>query len=443
MIGANVVGVPPIEARPWSRAIAWLVFLAPFFFLTYAAANAVAVSRSHVPSIVFAWERHIPFLGWMIVPYWSIDVFYAASLFVCSTRVELARLGRRLVTAQIAAVVCFIFLPLRFTFERPETYGAAGALFSVLTTFDKPFNPAPSLHIALLVIIWPPYAKHVPGATRWLLHAWFILVGLSVVTTYQHHFLDVPTGALLGFFCLWLWPESGRSAIVDAGLSNDRTRLVVASRYAAAAALLGALALWLRGVGLWLLWPAVSLTLVAANYAVFGPRGFQKGTDGRMNLGARLLLAPYLVAAFVNSRSWTRRESEPVAISDSVWLGRIPRASEAASFAAVVDLCAELPGASTPRAWTCVPMLDLVAPQPAQLREAAASIERGRASGPVLVCCALGYSRAAATIATWLMTTRSAHSVAEAVEKVRQARPRIVIDTTLCDAIAIAAELGA
>src|SRR5206468_9756177 len=107
MIGANVVGVPPIEARPWGRAVAWLVFLAPFFFLTYAAANAVAVSRSHVPSIVFAWERHIPFLGWMIVPYWSIDVFYAASLFICSTRVELARLGRRLVTAQIAAVVCF------------------------------------------------------------------------------------------------------------------------------------------------------------------------------------------------------------------------------------------------------------------------------------------------------------------------------------------------
>ena len=169
MIGADVPGVPPIDARPWGRAIAWLVFLAPFFFVTYGAANAIAVKRSYVPSIVFAWERHIPFLGWMIVPYWSIDLFYAASLFVCSTRAELAALVRRLVTAQIAAIVCFILFPLRFTFARPETYGTARTLFSVLTTFDKPFNQAPSLHIALLVIIWPLYARHVQGAARWLL----------------------------------------------------------------------------------------------------------------------------------------------------------------------------------------------------------------------------------------------------------------------------------
>ena len=78
------------------------------------------------------------------------------------------------------------------------------------------------------------------------------------------------------------------------------------------------------GAGLWLLWPAVSLLLVAANYAVFGPEGFQKDGNGRMSLAARLLLAPYLAAAFVNSRSWTRHEPAPVAIADGVWLGRIP-----------------------------------------------------------------------------------------------------------------------
>jgi protein-tyrosine phosphatase len=194
---------------------------------------------------------------------------------------------------------------------------------------------------------------------------------------------------------------------------------------------------------LWLFWPAISLTLVAANYAVFGPQGFQKNTDGRMSVAARMLLAPYLAAAFLNSRSWTREESAPVAIEDGVWLGRMPVANEAVSFGAVVDLCAELPGAATPATWTCVPMLDLVSPPPAQLRDAAASIERGRAAGPVLVCCALGYSRSAAAIATWLMTTRSARSATEAIDKVRQARPRIVIDSGLRAAIASAAEHGA
>ena len=88
-------------------------------------------------------------------------------------------------------------------------------------------------------------------------------------------------------------------------------------------------------------------------------------------------------------------------------------------------------------------MLDLVAPPAAQLRDAAASIERGRLSGPVLVCCALGYSRSAATVATWLLTSQLANSLSEAVDQVRAARPRIVIDPALRAVIALAAERSA
>ena len=245
------------------------------------------------------------------------------------------------------AVVCFILFPLEFTFRQPETDGLAGMLFAALTSFDKPFNQAPSLHIALLVILWRLYARHLPRLAQWPLHIWFALVGVSVLTTYQHHFFDIPTGALLGVFCLWLWPERETVRCRRQQLATDRRRLVLATRYLIGGGLIAALALWIGGAGLWLLWPAVSLGLVAANYAVLGPEGFQKDADGRMSLAARLLLAPYLAGAFVNSRAWTRHEPAPVAIGDGVWLGRIPLAREAAGFATVVDLCAELPGAAT------------------------------------------------------------------------------------------------
>ena len=72
-------------------------------------------------------------------------------------------------------------------------------------------------------------------------------------------------------------------------------------------------------------------------------------------------------------------------------------------------------------------MLDLVAPRPAHLRNAADCVERARPAGRVLVCCALGYSRSATAIVAWLLMTRRAASADEAIALVRKARPPIVI----------------
>lgn len=433
----SAVAQPPVLAfaeRPWRRAVAWGAFLGPFFYLTYGGANFFAASRSNVPSMVFDWEHAIPFLGWTIIPYWSINFFYAASLFLCITRQELDTHAKRLLTAQIVAVTCFILFPLRFTFAQPQTDGVAGFLFAALTSFDQPFNQAPSLHIALLVILWVFYVRHVPRWALWPLHVWFGLVGISVLTTYQHHFIDIPTGALLGFFCVWAWPERGPAPFTLLHWTSDKRRRVMALRYAGGAALAAVAALLSGGMGLWLLWLAVALLLVALNYAFIGSGGFQKDENGRLSLAAQALLAPYLIGAFINSRAWTRKAPQPVEIRDGVFLGRIPFGREAAEFAAVVDLCAELPSAAGQNGRS-FPMLDLVTPPVETLREAAQAIETARRSGPVLVCCALGYSRSAATVATWLLSTGRASSIETAILQVRRARPRIVLGDAHRDAI--------
>jgi membrane-associated phospholipid phosphatase len=93
--------------------------------------------------------------------------------------------------------------------------GAAGALFTLLAGFDKPFNQAPSLHIGLLVVLWAVYATRARGVWRWILHAWFALIGISVLTTYQHHLVDVPTGAAVGCFALFLFPVRRRARVAQ------------------------------------------------------------------------------------------------------------------------------------------------------------------------------------------------------------------------------------
>jgi protein-tyrosine phosphatase/membrane-associated phospholipid phosphatase len=420
----------------------WLLFLAPFFYLTYGTANWLASTRTDVGSFVFDWERSIPFLGWTIFPYWSINAFYGLSLFVCSTRDELDTHGKRLLTAQIVAVTFFVLIPLRFTFEKPELPGGfADFLFEALGAFDKPFNQAPSLHVALLVILWPFYERHVPRWAKIPLHVWFLLIGISVLTTYQHHFIDIPTGALLGLFCLWLWPDGGGSPLAGLRLTQDSRRRSLAFRYAAGAVILAALAIWLGGWGLWLLWPALSLALVALNYVAIGAAGFQKAPDGSMSLAARLLLAPYLLGAFINSRLWTRKDPKSAEVADGVHIGRIPSRIDANGFATIVDLSAELPRLSTKAKYQSLPVLDLTAPPPDLLVSAAELIERARVSGPVLVCCALGYSRSAAAIACWGARSGRFASIEEAESRIRRARPRIVLDDSARTAIVNAATL--
>ena len=410
--------------RPWRRALAWLAFLGPFFFASYGFANWMASRRSGVGAIVFGWERAIPFLPWTIVPYWSIDLLYAVSIFVCATRRELDRHAQRLLAVQLVSVGCFLAFPLRFSFDRPVASGVFGSLFTALGSFDKPFNQAPSLHISLLVVIWARLAAHFSARWRWALHAWMTLIGLSILTTYQHHFIDLPTGLLVGFFALWALPDEQPSPLRGLALAPDGTRRRLAMVYGVSAVAMG-LAVVAGGAWLWLCWPSLSLALVALNYAAVGARGFQKGNDGRLSAGTLGLLAPYVAGGWINSRLWTRRHPLPCEVVDDVWIGRIPARAEPR---AIVDLCAEIPcRAREASSYRSVPVLDLTVPDRLDLERAADAIEKARQRGPVLVCCALGYSRSAAAVVAWLLRTRRATTVHDAMSIVRAARPSVVL----------------
>lgn len=410
-------------------AVLWLLLLAPLFFGTYGFATWFTTQREDVGSLVFGWENHMPFWAWTIVPYWSIDLLYGLSLLLPDSREELKRHALRLLSAQLIAVSCFLIWPLRFTFARPELDGVFGWLFDVLAGFDKPFNQAPSLHIALLVILWTCYHRHLQGIWRGLMHAWFTLIGISVLTTYQHHFIDLPTGVLLGWLCVWLWPLEGPTPLYGTRLATGKKRWQLALYYLLGAAVFAIPAFYFGGIWLWLTWPASALLLVSLNYALLDAEGFQKRADGSLSPAARWLLAPYLAAAWLNSRLWTRNNPLPDQVLDDVWLGRIPTRRELkdSAFTAVFDLCAELSLDPGHVAYRTLPVLDLTAPTTAQCREAALAIESLRQYGPLLVCCALGYSRSATAVAAWLLHSGRASSVAEAFLLIQRARPGIVL----------------
>ena len=431
----------------WRAGLTWLAVLGPLFFLSYGFANHRAAAMPTVPSIVFDWERHIPLLPWTILPYWSIDLFYGLSLLICRSRKELMRHALRLLTAQIICISAFVLFPLQFSTPRPEVTGWAGELFSALADFDLPYNQAPSLHIVLLLILWDFYRRRLHGAAKGALHVWSTLIALSVLTTFQHHAIDIPAGLLAGALCLWLWPLQGPLLRWRWTPSPMRRRLAL---FYGSGALTLVLAAILGGTlqrAAWLLyWPALSLALVALCYAGLGPAGFQKRGDGRHSLAVRLLLWPYRGAAWFNARCWTRRlpASVPLSLDDknSLWMGRMPLPWEAdhQRFPRLVDVAAEL--AAGHRGTQSVGWLDLVEPSSAQLLAAAHAVQRVIAHGPVLVCCALGFSRSAAVVATWACVHGGCRGVEEAVARIRAARPEIVLAPALLRVIEQAVARG-
>lgn len=420
-----------LAQRPWKRAAAWLALLGPLFYAAYGFANWWAASRAVVPTLAFAWENSLPFWPWTIFPYWTINAFYALSLFLAHDRHTLDRHATRLLTATCLAVTCFVLWPLRFSFGQPDVSGAPALLFKALRGFDQPFNQAPSLHIALAVILWDWYRRLIDAPwARIVLHLWAFAICASVLTTWQHHFIDIPTGALLGLVCVWLWPLE-RVVSLPQGwrLARDPQRWKLAGCYAVGALVFLATAHAWGGIGLWLAWPAASLALVALNYAGLGARGFQMDARGRMRWGARWLFAPYRLGATVNARLWTRRLQASVEVAPGLRFGRIPTRAEweAAGRPRLVSLSAELqiPLADGAR---CVPMLDLVVPTAQCLQRTASVIEGQRRAGrTVWVCCALGFSRSAAAVVAWLRLHGTADSLVQAEGLVRKARPQIVL----------------
>jgi hypothetical protein len=426
---ARATSAQVAETRPWKEALLWVCLLGVFFFAAYGFSNHYTASRGDVGSLAFDWERGIPFWAWTIIPYWSIDLFYGLSLLVCATRKELRLQALRLALATVLCVAGFLLFPLRMSFERPPTDGLFGALFSLLGGFDLPYNQAPSLHVCLAIVLWDLYRRHAPRRLLLLVHVWSLLIVVSVLTTYQHHFIDVPAGAAAGLLCCYLVPWSGGGWFASGrAVFTCSARAAKLGAYYTLGAALFAGAACVRGGWAWLLlWPAAALACVAGGYLWAGPGVMRKNAAGRQDWTATWLLAPYRFVAAL-SRRWFLAGLPAAEVLPGLWIGGYPSALPAPN-CGVLDLCAEYPQALAVREGTpyrTVPMLDLVAPSEEELIAALAAVDDLRKQGPVLVHCALGLGRSATVAALWA-ATREKFTPAAALALVEAKRPGITL----------------
>ena len=365
-----------MKTKQFLSQLAALVVVAAIFYASYGATNALASARANVPEVYFAWERAVPFWAWSIVPYWSLNLLYALGFFLCRDAGEPARYVTQLLVAQMIATLFFIAFPLQMSWEKPAVSGFSGFLFSSLAAFDLPFNQAPSLHIILCVVVGAFYLRKARAV--WLkaaLVAWFVLIGFSVLTTYQHHFIDIPTGLAAGCFVLLVRPMDGEP--LSFAIAMEAARYKWAALYLGLAfmtlfaAILGA-KIWGAWM-LWLSWASLSFALVACGYAFLGAGVFAKNEQGRHAAAAKALLFPYLCVSRLNAIFWLRGRRLSDEILPGLYLGSVKQAGK---FDAVLDLAAEFERPGGAQIYASVPMLDMITPSADELKRGADELER-------------------------------------------------------------------
>jgi protein-tyrosine phosphatase/membrane-associated phospholipid phosphatase len=400
--------------------------LSVLFLVVYSGCNWITGQRSHVGSFYFEWERAIPFIPFMILPYMSIDLFFIAAPFLCRTEEELRIFSRRVIAAILIAGLCFLLFPLRFAFPRPHASGWLGSVFDWFRGVDLPFNLFPSLHAALLLLLFDVYARNLRGVLLWAVMSWFFLIALSPLLTYQHHVIDIVGGFVLAGYCFYLFRESSHAPPV---VVNRR----FGSYYAAGAAVVLIMGAIFWPWGALLLWPAIALGIVAVAYLSVGPSVFHK-TEGKLPWSTRFVLAPCLLGQYLSllyyrsqCRSWDK-------VTPQIWIGgklgcRSANKTLRSGIVAVLDLSAEFSEAKPFRKinYRNIPILDLTAPTQAQLVEIGKFIGTHSRNGAVYVHCKIGYSRSAAAVAAYLVMSGKVKTAEEAFAMIRRVRPSVVI----------------
>lgn len=423
------------------RRFAWLALCGPWFFLAYGFTNWFSAQRTDVGTWYYEWEKRVPFVPELIVPYWSLDLLFIGAWFLPKTRHELRLLGARIFTLITLSCVCFLLWPMKFDLPRPVPAGWTEPWFRLLHAGDLPFNLAPSLHIGLRAIFWITYGRHLRGWVRSAARWWFIVIGASTLLVWQHHLIDVVTGFLMAYAIVALLPDreaqpGPRGWLGNPGAASRR----LAQRYGAGAVVC-ALAALPGGGWLWWGWPACACALTALAYATDNPRWLQKHS-ATPTPAAEWILLPVTLLSRLWQWRWLRvspawREAAP-----GLFFGRRLTDSEARRFlaahpnCAVIDLTAEHMEAAPFREharYFPLPILDLTTPDAANCAAAAAIIREQLPRGPVFIHCLLGLGRSAHLAAAWLLASGRCATAEDAVKTIRAIEPRALIDpAALC-----------
>lgn len=397
----------------------WVLFMGALFFILYGAANQYASLTSH-PSFFMEWERHIPFVPSFIIPYMSSDVMFCIAFLLPQSRLELRILALRVLFIVALSVLIFTVSPLQFGFEKPKS-DQYQWLFGLLSA-DLPYNQLPSLHISFAIVLWMSMRAHLKNVfLKYAVALWLWLIVLSTLLVYQHHFIDLPTGALMGALAIALIRPNNR---LLEKFTTPRSLKVGLYYLGAAVLFLVAAFAYHSLIALWLFLSMMSVAIVYA----FGLNHLIAGKSSKASFWQWIVFAPYFIGTNLSWRWYKRKLPLMSHVEENVYFGRYPSLSEydvirSQGVTHAINLALEHQINRSALEQTRIPFLDLTIPCPEALHRVVMMIEDKKENG-VYVHCALGLSRSVMAISAWMLYR--GHTMEQIEERLNAVRPAYV-----------------
>lgn len=199
--------------RKLDDKVRFLIIFSVVFAIVYKFSLWYASSVTHTASFSFSFEKYIPFLPWTIIPYLSSGVFFCIVFFIIPTKEKLSIFFKRVILMTVLAGIAFVAFPMHYSFAKPTIENPLlNSLFWLLNGIDDPYNQSPSLHIAYAFAFWTVF-RDLKGKWKILSGFWLVMVGLSTLTTFQHHLIDIFAGSILAHLVYIIVPAQPKSAM--------------------------------------------------------------------------------------------------------------------------------------------------------------------------------------------------------------------------------------
>ncbi len=161
----------------------WIV--AVFYFI-------IPFIRSSIecPVWVYYFDQFIPFLGWMIVPYYSYYIMFIIPPFIIKDYKKLKLLTNLLIGVSLFCYFIYLIWPISSDVILNQVKENHFSFFHSSVTFDFLYqNAFPSMHVAVSVIIGFVIAREYPKK-RIVSYLWILAIFLATFLIKQHYILD-------------------------------------------------------------------------------------------------------------------------------------------------------------------------------------------------------------------------------------------------------------